>query len=92
MSRSLLCHLALAACVLVPRAYGQPVKGLGSVRFETSCAAATRQPFVRGVAHLHSFDFGDAVRSFNEVLAADSTCIIAHWGLALTAWNVSYVD
>ena len=87
MSRSLLCHLALAACVLVPRAYGQPVKGLGSVRFETSCAAATRQPFVRGVAHLHSFDFGDAVRSFNEVLAADSTCIIAHWGLALTAWG-----
>jgi len=60
---------------------------LGSVRFETSCAPATREPFVRGVALLHSFGFAGAVRAFNDVLAADSTCVMAHWGLALSAWG-----
>src|SRR5215207_119684 len=60
---------------------------LGSVRFETSCAPATREPFVRGVALLHSFGFAGAVQAFNDVLAADSTCVMAHWGLALSAWG-----
>ena len=87
MSRSFLSGFLVVACALVSPAHAQPTGKLGSVRFETSCAPATRQPFIRGVAHLHSFDFGDAVRSFNEVLAADSTCVIAHWGLALSAWG-----
>jgi hypothetical protein len=57
------------------------------VRFETSCAPAARPTFEKGVALLHSFGFSEAVRSFEDVLATDSTCVAAYWGLALSAWG-----
>ena len=60
---------------------------LGSVSFETSCAPSTKTTFATGVAQLHSFGFADAVRAFNAVVAADSACIMAYWGLALSAWG-----
>jgi len=60
---------------------------VGTVQFETSCAPSVQSTFTTAVAHLHSFDFADALRSFNAVLASDSTCVMAHWGLALTAWG-----
>jgi hypothetical protein len=87
MSRSLLLRLALLVTMLAPRMGAQPHGTLGTVRFETSCATGARAPFVRGVAHLHSFGFPAAVQAFNEALAADSSCVIAYWGLALTAWG-----
>ncbi|HMD36761.1 MAG TPA: hypothetical protein VKH42_17425, partial [Vicinamibacterales bacterium] len=39
---------------------------LGRVHFETSCTAAAQQTFDRGVALLHSFDFGRAIESFDR--------------------------
>lgn len=60
---------------------------LGTVHFETSCAASTRADFDRAVALLHSFEFRPAMDSFNKVLAADSSCAIAHWGIALCQWG-----
>ena len=45
---------------------------LGTVHFETSCAASTRADFDRAVALLHSFEYRPAMESFNKVLAADS--------------------
>jgi len=87
MRRSRLTGLVLVA---VPLAAGLPAQTptqLGTVRFETSCAPATRAAFTRGVALLHSFGFSGASQAFNAVLAADSTCTIAYWGLALAAWG-----
>ena len=60
---------------------------LGTVRFATSCHPSTRATFDRAVALLHSFEFGMAIRAFNEVAAADSTCAMAQWGLALSRWT-----
>jgi tetratricopeptide (TPR) repeat protein len=60
---------------------------LGTVHFATSCAPAVAPRFDRAVALLHSFEFGAAIRAFNEVLAADSTCAMAHWGIALSRWS-----
>jgi hypothetical protein len=79
--------LLVLAAPLAAQPHGQDASGLGTVRFETSCRATTRATFTRGVAQLHSFGFGDAIRAFTEVLAADSTCVIAHWGIALSAWG-----
>ena len=87
MSRTLLLALLLAARATTAQAPSQHTSRLGTVRFETSCAPSARATFTKGVALLHSFGFGDAARSFNEVLAADSSCAIAYWGLALTAWG-----
>src|SRR4051812_33883370 len=60
---------------------------LGTVHFQTSCAPAAGEQFDRAIALLHSFEFGGAIRGFNAVLAADSNCAMARWGIALARWG-----
>ena len=60
---------------------------LGSVHFPTSCSASVAPTFDRSVAFLHSFEFGAAIRGFQDVIAADSSCAIAWWGIALSRWT-----
>ena len=60
---------------------------LGTVQFETSCTKAASPFFNRGVAWLHSFEFGAAIASFEQALAADPQCAMAHWGIALSRWT-----
>jgi hypothetical protein len=60
---------------------------LGAVHFRTSCAPAVAPQFDRAVAWLHSFEFREAIRGFEQVLAADSTCAMAWWGIALSRWT-----
>lgn len=60
---------------------------LGTVHFETSCNQSVAPQFDRAVALLHSFEFGASIRGFTEVLARDSTCAMAHWGIALSRWS-----
>jgi hypothetical protein len=88
MLRASVLGLVLAAPVLSAQDHQQHHAGnLGTVRFETSCAPSVKSTFASGVAQLHSFGFGESVRAFNDVLAADSTCVMAYWGLALSAWG-----
>ena len=56
------------------------------VSFETSCQAATRADFDRGVSLLHSFWYDAALAMFHKVLAADPDCAMAWWGEAMTAY------
>ena len=72
------------ASVLATRVAAQqhahPTQGankLGTVHFPTSCAPAVTVQFDHGIALLHSFEFGVSIRTFNEVLAADSTFAMA---------------
>ena len=60
---------------------------LGTVTFETSCSAAAQPRFTRGVALLHSFEFGRAIEAFRTALDADPSCAIAEWGIALSDWS-----
>ena len=60
---------------------------LGTVHFQTSCAASVAPQFDRGVALLHSFGFAASMREFHDVLATDSTCAMAWWGIALARWS-----
>ncbi len=60
---------------------------LGRVVFPVSCAPEAQRRFERAMAVLHSFWWERGDGAFNAVLAADSTCAMAHWGLALNAWN-----
>jgi hypothetical protein len=60
---------------------------LGSVHFQTSCAASAQPVFDRAVALLHSFDFGRAIDGFNAALKEDPSCVIAYWGIALGRWS-----
>src|SRR6266516_3981161 len=66
---------------------GKASEKLGTVHFATSCRPASAPQFDRAVALLHSFEFGAAIRAFNDVLATDSSCAMAYWGIALSRWT-----
>src|SRR4029077_13469608 len=51
---------------------------LGTVHFETSCAAVVQSQFERAVALLHSFAYDAAVKAFGAIAAQDAGCAIAH--------------
>ena len=65
---------------------GAGFEHVGTVKFETTCTAPAQAPFARGMALLHSFEFGPAIDSFNAAAAADPGCGIAYWGVALSRW------
>lgn len=60
---------------------------VGTVHFATSCNPAVSPRFDHAVALLHSFEFRSSIGTFNEVLATDSTCAMAYWGIALSKWT-----
>jgi len=60
---------------------------LGRVTFPVSCAPAAQPRFEHAMAVLHSFWWEEGKHAFGAVLAADSTCAMAFWGLALNAWG-----
>ena len=95
MARVLVSLAVVALAALAPAApaaaqhhhAAQAGEKLGTVHFPTSCAPALAPRIDRAVALLHSFEFGAAIRQFDEVVAADSTCAMAYWGLALSRWS-----
>ncbi|MEA2761917.1 MAG: hypothetical protein QOD47_1201 [Gemmatimonadaceae bacterium] len=88
IAAALLCAFPLLALPAQEHAHPAGTPGdLGTVHFATSCSPSVTTQFNRAVALLHSFEFGASIRGFNEVLAADSTCAMAHWGIALSRWS-----
>jgi hypothetical protein len=84
--------IALSAAILIfpASAYAQDqtsTERLGTVHFATSCSQTVAPRFDRAVALLHSFEFGASISAFNDVLAVDSTCAMAYWGIALSRWS-----
>src|SRR5712691_9450652 len=64
---------------------------LGRVAFATSCRPDAQAQFERAMALLHSFWWEEGARAFRAVTAADSTCAMAYWGLALNSWGNPFV-
>jgi tetratricopeptide (TPR) repeat protein len=79
--------VALALACRQERTHATRGEQLGAVHFPTSCNPAVAQEFDRAVALLHSFEFGAAIKGFTGVLATDSTCAMAQWGIALSHWG-----
>jgi tetratricopeptide (TPR) repeat protein len=69
---------------------------LGTVNFPNSGAPAAKEPFLRGLALLHSFEYDDARDEFRRASAADPGFAMAYWGEALThaqlLWGLDYAD
>jgi hypothetical protein len=55
---------------------------VGNVDFSNSCSPAVQADLARGVAMLHSFWFSAGEQVFRDVLARDSSCASAYWGIA----------
>jgi tetratricopeptide (TPR) repeat protein len=64
--------------------HGAGSHALGTVVFPNSGAPAAQEPFLRGVALLHSFEYPDAADAFREAQRADPSFALAYWGEALT--------
>src|SRR5690349_6394228 len=60
---------------------------LGTVSFPTSCAPGVQKHFERSVATLHSFWYEESEKNFAEVAAADPSCAIAYWGVAMSLYH-----
>ena len=67
-----------------PHAHGEHAHRLGTVDFPNSGSPAAQEPFLRGIALLHSFEYEDAADAFHEAQAADSAFALAWWMEALT--------
>ena len=59
-------------------------EALGVVTFENSGAAEAQPMFLRGLALLHSFEYGEAAESFRAAQGVDPGFAMAYWGEALT--------
>ena len=71
--------LALAAAG-APAQAPQPTP----LRFENSGAATAQEPFLRGLALLHNFEYPRAAEAFRQAQAADPGFAMAYWGEAMT--------
>ena len=59
-------------------------EGLGSyTRKITTDSSKAQRYFNQGLAFLHGFNHGEAIRSFQEAAQLDPKCAMAHWGIAL---------
>jgi hypothetical protein len=89
MSRLSMAVAVVAAtfAVLTPANAQHEHQRLGTVHFPTSCSPGVTAHFDDAVALLHSFEFGAAIKGFGDVLASDSTCAMAYWGIALSRWG-----
>jgi len=61
---------------------------LGTVSFPNSGAAAAQEPFLRGLALLHSFEYEDAAAAFQAARRADPAFAVPVWAEALTHSHV----
>ena len=78
--------MASAAHAQEMHEHGIPEK-LGDVSFPISCSPSVQKPFDRGVALLHSFAYGPAQKAFEDIVAKDPSCAMAHWGLAMVFFH-----
>jgi hypothetical protein len=80
--------LLIAVSASSQESHDHPVpEKLGSVSFPISCAPAVQAEFNRGVALLHSFAYSAAATSFHKVAEQDTSCAMAHWGVAMTYFH-----
>lgn len=84
---SLLAVSALAMAAVDPEHMHEHSPQLGKLLFETSCSAAAQAQFETGLRWLHSFEYRRAEETFSAAAAADPTCGIADWGVAMSYYH-----
>ncbi len=59
----------------------------GEVAFEISCSDEAQKHFEAALEHLHHMMYEQARPVFEEAIAADPACAMAHWGVAMTSFQ-----
>jgi tetratricopeptide (TPR) repeat protein len=60
---------------------------LGKVEFPVSCTAEAQTQFNGAAALLHHMTYPQARDAFEQVVATDPKCAMAHWGIAMTLFQ-----
>jgi tetratricopeptide (TPR) repeat protein len=74
--------LIIAAILIAATASAQ--NDVGEVSFANSGAPDAQAPFLRGLALLHDFEYGDAALAFRKAQTIDPSFAMAYWGEAMT--------
>ncbi|HEY7642448.1 MAG TPA: hypothetical protein VH814_22130 [Steroidobacteraceae bacterium] len=79
----------VGACILLAaaRAFAQQehaMEHFGSTHLAISCSAEVQPQFDRAVAMLHSFFYPETVKAFAAIAAAEPSCAMAYWGVAMS--------
>ncbi|MCC5868323.1 MAG: hypothetical protein JJU27_07395 [Gammaproteobacteria bacterium] len=64
-----------------------PEQPIGNVDFQVDCNEAVRSNFDRALGLMHHMMYVQARRAFNDILATDPGCAMAHWGVATTLFQ-----
>jgi tetratricopeptide (TPR) repeat protein len=75
--------LALGLLLFVPPTLGQD-EAYGTVDFPLSCTSEAQASFDTGLALLHHMMYEQAAGHFETAAAADASCAMADWGVAMT--------
>src|ERR1051325_5002968 len=63
---------------------GAAQEAVGVVAFANSAAPAAQEPFLRGLAQLHNFEYPSAAELFRKAQEIDPSFAMAYWGEAMT--------
>ncbi len=75
---------ALFLVVNVSITFAAAQNEVGEVSFANSGSTGAQEPFLRGLALLHNFEYPDAAEQFRKAQAADPEFAMAFWGEAMT--------
>ncbi len=73
-----------AMLAILPNAWAQEP---GRVQFQNSCSAAVQVEFNNAITLLHSFEYPETTRLFQEIRERDPGCAMARWGAAMSIWH-----
>lgn len=60
---------------------------VGRVEFPVSCSKQAQESFNRAVALLHHMTYPQARAAFEQIVAREPDCAMAHWGIAMTLFQ-----
>jgi tetratricopeptide (TPR) repeat protein len=79
--------LLLSDCKQQPEKQETPSDDLGVLQYNFPVSDQAKASFDKGLLLLHSFEYEDAAEAFEVALDADSTEVMAYWGLAMTEYK-----
>jgi tetratricopeptide (TPR) repeat protein len=84
MHRKFVVLLAALAFALFGNSVSAQQSDVGIVHFANSGTPSAQSNFLRGLAQLHNFEYGDAAANFRKAHEIDPSFAMAYWGEAMT--------
>jgi tetratricopeptide (TPR) repeat protein len=79
--------IALIVIVVITGVSYAQESGLGKIDFPNSGSAEAQLAFLNGMGMVHSFEWEDAIESFQEAQKIDPDFVLAYWGEALSHYE-----